>query len=309
MTAGDPGGSNRAMSERRHAPELQPVRPRGNRAHAWLSPGFPPPGGGTPAALLEEIFALRPVGWLRRVPGRETFVWPGHPEWIVKRTTGGETRDFWYERLRGGARSAGRREAENLARLGADGLAVPRPLAWVEEERATRHPRTMGRTGRSALVMERVPHAETLRRRLGRSDPAERRRLSVLLLHFVARLHRLGWYHRDLYLQHFILSRSAEGGERLVLIDVGRARHEAVPRRRWMVKDLAGLLHSTPECVSLAERQRFLAGWLVRRGEDGRAARHAWARAIAAKARRLASHRPRSVDVERSREEVSAGGA
>jgi tRNA A-37 threonylcarbamoyl transferase component Bud32 len=261
---------------------------------------------------LEALFALSPDSWLRRVPGRETFAWPGDVRWIVKRVVGGEPRDYWYERLRGRTRSPARREAENLQRLAADGLAVPRVLAWFEEPAARRHPRLAGRRGRSVLVMERARHTETLRGRLQRASPAERRAWLARLADYVTRLHKGGWYHRDLYLQHFVLVESEQAEEgRLVLLDVGRARREAAPRRRWFVKDLAALLHSAPACVTRSERLRFLRAWLLGLGSglgsgigarlgttpraDGSEARP-WVTAVTAKERRIAAHEPRLVD-------------
>ncbi len=247
--------------------------------------------GLAPAGVLSRIFGLEPERCLRRMPGRETFPWPGRSEWVVKRTRGGEARDHWHDRLRGRSRSPARREAENLAALRAIGVASPRPLLWVEEEAARGHP---SRGGRSALVLETVPHAESLRQRLERAQAPERRSLSRELLDLVVRLHQGGWVHRDLYLEHMVLS--AEGGrERLVLLDAGRARRPRLFVRRWLVKDLAALLHSTPGTVSRAERLRFLLGWL----EDvqgSRAAVRRWARAIERKRRALARHAPRHVD-------------
>ncbi|MBW2282809.1 MAG: hypothetical protein JRG82_18920 [Deltaproteobacteria bacterium] len=245
---------------------------------------------------LAALFALEPEAWLRRVPGRETFAWPGEARWIVKRFVGGEPRDFWYERLRGGSRSSARREAENLLRLTADGFAVPRALAWFDEAAARRHPRLAGSQGRSALVMEYVPHAETLRGRFAVSSAAEARAWLDRLVAYVTRLHAAGWYHRDLYLQHFVLrERAGSAAAELVLLDVGRARREVQPRARWFVKDLAALQHSAPAVVSRADRLRFLRAWLRGMGEDAGELR-SWAAAVVAKAQRIAAHEPRLVD-------------
>lgn len=269
-------------------------------ARGWLAPGIDGPQDlpASPRAALEHVFALAPSEWLRRIPGRETFAWPGRPRWIVKRTVGGEPRDYWYDRLRASARSPARREAENLAALAADGFPVPRVVAWFEEAGAARHPRLSGRNARSALIMERVEHEETLRQRLGRSGAEGARALVARLAQLVGRLHASGWYHRDLYLQHFVVTEGSPPG--LVLLDVGRARREAAPRRRWFVKDLAALWLSTPEGVSTAARRRFLGTWLTVVGKDPGDAR-AWASDVLDKARRLAAHAPRKVDPRTSR--------
>jgi len=233
------------------------------------------------------------------MPGRETFGWPGREELVVKRTSGGEARDWWYELLRDDApRSPGRREAENLLMLRDDGLPAPRALAWVEEREATKHPSLGGRGRRSAVVMEHVPHARTLRDELAATTADQVRTRLDELARLVANLHDAGWYHRDLYLQHFV-ARDDDGA--LVLLDVGRARKEDEPRERWFVKDLAALLHSAPPTIDRPARMRFLRDWLAGRGLEGTAARRRWARAVLGKERRLAAHAPRHVDPGGSR--------
>jgi hypothetical protein len=106
----------------------------------------------------------------------------------------------------------------------------------------------------------------------------------------VIRLHEGGWYHRDLYLQHFL---ALEDPPRLVLLDVGRARKEPRARERWFVKDLAALLHSSPERLRRLAGLRFLARYLDGRGIQRPAERRAWARAVEAHERRMARHQPR----------------
>jgi len=236
------------------------------------------PASTSPASL----FAAEPRAYLRRAGRRETFRWE-HGDGsavIVKRMPG----------------RGGRREHDALEALRAEGLPVPRPIAWAQE----------GSRGllrgpvRSLVVMEAIDHAETLRDRIGSAAPAERQGLAAELLEVVVRLHELGWHHRDLYLQHFLLA-TQPGVRRLVLIDVGRARRDPLQRRRWHVKDLAALRHSCPARVGDREQLRFLARYLDRRGIAGRAERSAWARAVAAKAARIARHVPLDERAERSR--------
>ena len=198
--------------------------------------------------------------------------------------------------------SAARREYEALAALSAAGLPVPRPFFWCEGD------------GRSAVAMELVEHRQTLRMALADAAAAEAAALLDELARLVARLHEAGWCHRDLYLEHVLVRRAPEpagplsgppagplagppAGWGLVLIDLGRARAGRALRRRWFVKDLAALLHSTPAAVSRAARLRFLARYLDLRGlsggAGGRAALRAWAEAVERKRARLATHRPR----------------
>jgi tRNA A-37 threonylcarbamoyl transferase component Bud32 len=142
--------------------------------------------------------------------------------------------------------------------------------------------------------MERIAHRRTVCDALAEArDPAERADLLESLGVVVARLHAAGWYHRDLYLQHFVLPEHSE--REFVLLDVGRARREDSPRRRWFVKDIAALLHSSPLNITRAERLRFLEGWLSERAPERDALRR-WARAIQRKEARIAAHAPRFVD-------------
>lgn len=253
-----------------------------------------------PRAALDALFALAPVdpsAWLRRIPGRETLLvsndlagWE-HGDAVVKRFTGDNARDRWFERLhRVDPRSPARREAENLAELVAAGFAVPRPLAWYEER---------GARGRSALAMECVDHDETLRMRLGRASASERRAWIELAAEFVARFHTAGWYHRDLYCEHLVLP--AREPAPLVMLDLGRARRQTRPRARWFVKDLAALLHSCPSEVTQGERLRFLARYSAARGVERGSDRRELAHAVQLKAARLARHAPRFEDPDGAR--------
>ena len=103
-----------------------------------------------------------------------------------------------------------------------------------------------------------------------------------------ARLHAAGWYHRDLYLAHWLVTPAG-----LFLVDVGRARRERAPRERWFVKDLAALLHSCPATVTAHARLRFLVLYLDARGIASHDGRKSFARAVLAKAARIAAHVPR----------------
>jgi len=214
---------------------------------------------------------------LRRTQGRETFA--VGDSLIVKRTLERPRPGLWpWFR----SRSPGQVEFEALRALEASGVRVPRGIDWAVDKRE--------RDRVSVCVMERVPHAQTVRSFLERASQAEQREVSRRLLDLVARFHGAGFIHRDLYLQH-VLVRSSDG--ELVLIDVGRARRSVRWRSRWYVKDLASLLHSTPTCVSEREKLRFLAAWLDVRRIKSRNARRRWARTIQRKALRIAVHVPK----------------
>jgi tRNA A-37 threonylcarbamoyl transferase component Bud32 len=252
------------------------------------------PGHGAlePSRALELVFALRPRAWLRMMPGRETLAWPGvDGAFVLKRFLGDEPREAWWDLLHLRLpRSPGRREAQNLLALAALGFPVPRALGWWDE----RNPGggwSAGRFGRSALVMQRIEHAEHLRARLER-EPAEARRWAAAVAGLAAGLHARGWYHRDLYLQHLLPL--ADGG--LVLLDVGRARQQRRPRRRWFAKDLAALAHSAPAAVGARARLRCFALYCRALDLRGRGARRALLRDALARARRMAARPPRHVD-------------
>ncbi|MFT5048907.1 MAG: tRNA A-37 threonylcarbamoyl transferase component Bud32 [Chlamydiales bacterium] len=243
------------------------------------------------APAAEELLDFVPDRWLRHVPGRETFAWPmgDGPVLAVKRFGGGgvraeHRRDLWYARLRGQARrSPGQAEFDNLAALSADGFSVPEPVGWAEDRAR----------GLSVVLMRWIPHRETLRDRLGHPGRgAERRELLLELAGFAARLHRAGYYHRDLYVHHFVLAvGSAE--PQLTLLDLGRVRRERAPRARWLIKDLGALAHSLPALVTAPEREAFFQSYFDLAGPDTLAARARWLRAIERRRRRIAAHVPR----------------
>jgi tRNA A-37 threonylcarbamoyl transferase component Bud32 len=160
-------------------------------------------------------------------------------------------------------------------------------LGWLEDERM----RHLPSYGTSCVWMERVDHDHTLRQLAERDPRGAVEAWLRPLAELAARLHECGWYHRDLYLEHWIAA-----GERLMLLDVGRARRDAYPRRRWFVKDIAALLHSCPSGVGARDRLRFLALYLDARRVQGRSQRRAFARDVLAKSRRIAAHAPRFVD-------------
>ncbi|MCC6409245.1 MAG: hypothetical protein IT453_18955 [Planctomycetes bacterium] len=248
--------------------------------------------GGEPA--LAALFEFVPRAWLRRVAGRETFLWPeGHAApCVVKRVQGAgarggsagrEPREWWYELLhRGRVRAAGLREAENLLELADAGFPVPRPIAAARAD------------GVSLVLMERVGHDTDLAAALAEAPRARRDAWLAELAELVARLHAAGFYHRDLYLQHVVLPREPRGGASFVLLDCGRARRERSPRERWFVKDLAALAHSSPANVGADEWRAFVARYRERRGAG--AELESLLAAIEANRARLASHAPRHVD-------------
>ena len=246
---------------------------------------------------MDELDARQATRRLRCIPGRETYLisHSGRPL-VVKTTHGDLQRERWYDHFHGqSGRLPGQREFDNLCELRLAGFRVPEPIGWARDS-----------DGRSLVAMEYVAHREDLAQRLCHSKIAERERFGRQVAAWVARLHGAGFYHRDLYLSHFVLA--AETDE-LVLLDLGRVRREAVPRQRWFVKDLAALYHSRPAQLTTREALRFLADYLRRRsasdrlvaGQVSRSELCRWARRVERKAQRLAAHRPKYVDSRSSK--------
>lgn len=147
---------------------------------------------------------------------------------------------------------------------------------------------------RRSFVMAREVGGESLERWVpahlrpaeGETDLPRRRRRLNELARVVARLHRAGFVHRDLYLSHIFIE-----AENFRLIDLQRVFRPRWRRKRWIVKDLASLHYSTPaDRVGRWERLRFLCRY-VRECETGVSPRRL-ARLIDAKARRMARRRP-----------------
>jgi len=248
------------------------------KIHGWLDSDWL--RGVSLAQGLKELLHAHPEALLRSLPTRQTFPWPSEaPTAIVKRTRGDQFRDRWHDYFRGSPRSPGQREFENLRDLARVGIPVPRPLGW-------------GKMGAlSVVLMERVEHSQTLRQLLEQGEEAVDPGQLEDLAQLVARLHRAGWYHRDLYLEHVIVRPDGS----LCLLDLGRARRQASPRSRWLAKDLGALLHSLPDRIPVGTRLRFLARYLDLCGIRGARTRRGWARAAEQRRARIASHAPRHV--------------
>ena len=247
---------------------------------------------------------------MRRMPGREAFLVdladPTAPvalavdgdaagqtldarsPAVVKRFAGSDGAEARAELLRGRfPRSPAKREAENLMALANLGLAVPQVVYFCEAGE------------RSLVVLEYVPHVRHLRH--GRTlAPAQLEALAQ----FTSTLHAAGWYHRDLYLNHVL---EAHDGE-LVVIDLGRARHQRRPRQRWFQKDLAALAASSAiDLDGPADRQglRFVARYFQlleranRQAETAlrppatRRAKRRFLKAVLRRARHMRRHTPR----------------
>ncbi|HZZ44941.1 MAG TPA: lipopolysaccharide kinase InaA family protein [Tepidisphaeraceae bacterium] len=138
--------------------------------------------------------------------------------------------------------------------------------------------------GRSVIVSEDLAGYQAADKAV--SEGLQIQQLTPGLAEMVGKLHRAGLHHRDLYLCHFFVNAGLE----LRLIDAGRVKK--LPGKltawRWVVKDLAQLLHSMREIgisdavfwdylekygVKKGMRSTFWLGIFVRM-KAGRIARH-----------------------------------
>jgi hypothetical protein len=190
-----------------------------------------------------------------------------------------------------GATSPARLEWEAMDAMRRAGFDVPEPVAVGET------PTVVGCPPRSFLLMREVPGVP-LDRFLEDGDPDARgsgpRAAANAVLRDVSgmirRLHATGFYHKDLYCCHLVVTRDPRWG-RPFFIDLQRVERGQPPRRRWLVKDLAALHLTAPACVTRADRMRFLLNYLCKSRLDAQA--KGWVREVVEKAGRLGAHVPK----------------
>jgi hypothetical protein len=188
-----------------------------------------------------------------------------------------------FAKLRRRRHRDGRRERAWLAALQKLGFAVPEPVCWLE-----RHGRsvlvTLAVAGRGADVL----WWEHERRADLRSMVAFACRVVAPT---VRRLHDLGLVFRDLYWGHMFATGAA--AEAITLLDVERVLRPRFRFRRWLVKDLAGLVASLPVRLSRTDWLRMLRSYLGPQPPAGCDDWKALAAAVWAKAARIRAHRPK----------------
>jgi tRNA A-37 threonylcarbamoyl transferase component Bud32 len=149
--------------------------------------------------------------------------------------------------------------ARNLAKMG---INTPQVIAFGQQC-------GMLFEKRSFVIMEKVPHGESLERRLpeffdGQATPENlkmRRQFIIDLATFVRKFHETGYRHRDLYFCHIF--RTADG--QFYLIDLARAFKPMLFDARYRVKDLAQLNYSVPvRYFSRTDRMRFYIAYTGR---------------------------------------------
>jgi len=169
----------------------------------------------------------------------------------------------WRHALRGvllGAPAPRLAELLNLAWLRAHGFGAPEPLAAGVFAR--------GPLPRYQFLLTRdVPGAVPLRERLEHdADPAARERLIDALAGEVARLHELGFRHRDLFPRNVLVAGAPDtpAAPQLVFLDAWRGG--LGPQLRGTDHDVACLLLHGALWLSPREQARFLTLYLRGRG-------------------------------------------
>ncbi len=189
-------------------------------------------------------------------------------------------------------RSPARREWDNLRAMRRAWFDVPEMVAVGDA------PIGPGRRCESFLVLREIPGPQ-LDQLLAEgwagigdfpTPAAARDRVIRDVAGMVRRLHGNGFFHRDLYLAHLIVTEDERWG-RPFLIDLQRVEQRFPPRHRWLVKDLAALAYSAPATVSRADRLRFLMQYLCKSRVDPLVRR--WAREIEDKVASMRTHQPK----------------
>lgn len=239
---------------------------------------------------------------------------PGLPSWrerirLTLHDPNGHPRIYFLKRFRN-ITSAAERERRRccppartqagvewhwLHELNRAGVPCAAPVALAED---------VGPAGEraSALLTAAVP-GESLERLAQRSVPLPRTTIQRLLVdtaHLVARLHRAGLVHRDLYLSHLFADLSDPLRPQLCLIDLQRVIRPRWLRTLWLVKDLAALHYSTPApLVTASDRLHWLKQyWGVPKLDR---MQRRIVRRIVARARRIERHdRRRALRLQRS---------
>jgi heptose I phosphotransferase len=162
-----------------------------------------------------------------------------------------------------------RNEWLTLQALATAGIGAPRPVAFGE--------RGANPAKRQSFVVTAALADTISLEDLTRDWPAAapppgvKRRLIAQVGDIARRMHGIGLNHRDFYLCHILKDRT---GEALHLLDLHRAQLRPAVPRRWLVKDLGGLLMSAMGIgLTRCDGLRFVAAyagkpWRVALAED-----------------------------------------
>lgn len=167
----------------------------------------------------------------------------------------------------GGGMTAGRVEAQNIARLARSGIAAMKLIAYGEKlhadgllESFVLTEELQGFTQLDHFLERRFPPLEG--NRAAPRDP-HLMKLIAEVASVAAKFHRLGYNHRDLYCCHFFIKETEPGEFKVNLIDLQRVEHRRHFRSRWLVKDLGQLAYSAPtDRISRTHKMAFIKRYL-----------------------------------------------
>ncbi len=178
---------------------------------------------------------------------------------------------------------------DSLARAG---IGAPVPVAFGQRgnDPATLESFVVTQSLGDAVTLEDL----TMDWRAAPPAPRAKWRLIRAVGDIARRMHGIGLNHRDFYLCHILQDRA---GEHFYLLDLHRAQIRPAVPRRWLVKDIAGLMMSALEIgLTRRDRLRFVEAytgkpWRVALAEDAGLWRTVEDRALRLK-RKLAGRDP-----------------
>jgi len=152
-------------------------------------------------------------------------------------------------------KSIGLEEFTSANQLSAAGINTPKSVAYGEQVGVFFEKR-------SFIIIQRIPNAESLERKLpaffaGQATAEKlklRRNFIARLAAFIRKFHQTDYCHRDLYLSHIFY----DDAGKFYLIDLARVFRPLLLRERFRIKDIAQLYYSAPGAhFSGTDRLRF----------------------------------------------------
>ena len=167
----------------------------------------------------------------------------------------------------GGGMTAGRMEAQNIARLARSGIAAMKLIAYGEKlhadgllESFVLTEELQGYTQLDHFLERRFPPL-----RGDRATPRDPHLMTLIaeVASVAAKFHRLGYNHRDLYCCHFFIKETEPGEFKVNLIDLQRVEYRRHFRSRWLVKDLGQLAYSAQtDRITRTHKMAFIKRYL-----------------------------------------------
>jgi len=157
-------------------------------------------------------------------------------------------------------KSFGLAEFASVSQLSAAGVNTPKTVAYGEQVGVFFEKR-------SFIIIQRIPNAESLERKLPAffTGPATaeklklRRNFIARFAAFIRKFHQTNYRHRDLYFSHIFYDDSGT----FYLIDLARAFKPVLLVERFRIKDIAQLYYSAPGAYfSGTDRLRFYLGYV-----------------------------------------------